>query len=90
MPLRLWPAWHTVAYRDHHGHAYYSPSLVRRGVLTLLHRRSLDNFPRCLPPTWVPRYRMELAQASSAGEFTPELVSGWSTTTTLRDDCDIG
>ena len=26
-----WPARHIVAYRDQHGHAYFSPSLIRRG-----------------------------------------------------------
>ena len=26
-----WPAWHNVAYRDQHEHAYYSPSFVRPG-----------------------------------------------------------
>ena len=70
----LWPT----------GHAYYSPSLVRRGVLTPTHLRSLDNVPGCVPPTWEPRYWTELAPASFAGEFTQELVSDWGTTSTLR------
>ena len=63
---------------------YFSPSLVRRGGLALTHLRSLDNFTGCLPPTWDPRYSTELAPASSAGEFTQELVSSWGTTSTLR------
>ena len=79
-----WPEWHTLAYRDQHGHAYFSPSLVRRGVLTLTHLRSLGDFPRCMPPTWEPRYRTALAPASSAGEFTRDLVSSWGTTSTMR------
>ena len=62
-----WPARHAVAYRDHHGHAYFSPSLVRRGVVTLTQLRSLGNFPGCLPPTWEPRYRIALVPASSTG-----------------------
>ena len=79
-----WPAWHTVAYRDQHGHAYYSPSLVRKGVLRLSQLRSLDSFPRCLPATWVPRYSAALAPSTTAGEFNRDLVRGWNTTPTLR------
>ena len=79
-----WPAWHAVAYRDHHGHAYYFPSLVRKGVLRLSQLRSLDSFPRCLPPTWVPRYSVGLAPSTTAGEFSQDLVQGWNTTPTLR------
>ena len=78
------PAWHTVAYRDHHGHAYLSPSLVRKGVLLLTQLRSLGTFPRCVPPTWAPRYSTKLAASSSTGEFGHELVKGWNTTPTLR------
>ena len=79
-----WPAWHTVAYRDQHGHAYYSPSLVRKGVLRLSQLRSLGSFPQCLPPTWVPRYSVALAPSTTAGEFNQDLVRGWNTTPTLR------
>ena len=81
---RSWPAWQTVAYRDQHGHAYYSPSLVRKGVLGLSQLRSLDSFPRCLPPTWVPRYSVAPAPSTTAGEFNQDLVRGWNTTPTLR------
>ena len=79
-----WPAWHTVAYRDQHGHAYYSPSPVRKGVLRLSQLRSLDSFSRCLPPTWVPRYSAALAPSTITGEFDQDLVRGWNTTPTLR------
>ena len=79
-----WPAWHTVAYRDHHGHAYYSFTLVRKGVLRLSQLRSLDSFPRCLPPTLVPRYSVGLAPSTTAGEFSQDLVRGWNTTPTFR------
>ena len=79
-----WPAWHTVAYRHQHGHAYYSPSLVRKGVLRLSQLRSLDAFPRCLPPTWVPRYSAALAPSTTAGEFDQDWVRGWNRTPTVR------
>ena len=46
--------------------------------------RALGNFPGCLPPTWEPRYRAALTPASTAGEFSRDLVSSWGTASTLR------
>ena len=79
-----WPAWHTVAYRDHHGHTYFSPSLIRQGIMTLQQLRALGNFPGCLPPTWDPRYRQPPSPASTAGEFSRDLVLHWGSTPTLH------
>ena len=77
-------AWHTIAYRDQHGHTYFSPALVSRGVQTVHDLRSQRTFPGCLPPTWAPRYRVPLAPSRVAGEFTLGMLSHWGTTSTLR------
>ena len=54
------PAWHSTFFLNEHCHTYFSPRLIRQGVLTIGQLLEQPTYFSMLVPTWEPVYRHRL------------------------------
>ena len=54
------PAWHSTFFLNEHCHTYFSPRLIRQGVLTIGQLLEQPTYFSMLAPTWEPVYRHRL------------------------------
>ena len=54
------PAWHSTFFLNEHCHTYFSPRLIRQGILTIGQLLERPTYFSMLAPTWEPIYRHRL------------------------------